>query len=244
MAIGNTRASPPISEAIGLVGQRRLRPVRECVPIRENKCLPAEQAPLVLGGLAVGIRGRSGSGDNAAGAALAASSTLGRFVVPPGRQPGGARRRDDLEAGRKSGCASPRRCAADHRRRHLRGAGASGAGPRPEHAGSTARYRRARTEGLLSAGIADGRGRDRCLARVARRGRRDDLQYRAGQIWRPGRPVMPAAMAAAIAAAGARTPVNHFRNEKSRAIGRLSDASNCSSGDQCVTVTVVPTDTR
>ena len=90
------------------------------------------------------------------------------------RQPGGARRRDDLATRRKSRRAAPRRCHQDHRRRHLRGAGASVARSRPDHAGSPARHRRAGTEGGLSAGIADGRGGDRapcatCSARARSR---------------------------------------------------------------------------
>ena len=57
------------------------------------------------------------------------------------------------------------------------------------------------------------------------------------------RPVTGAATAAAIVAAGARPPVADSQNEKAAHAARLSN-SNPVRAAQCVTVTVVPMETR
>ena len=161
MAIGSARASPRIFERRELLPDAPTQPlVWEYVPIRENKCIsapaPGPLAPPVFGGAAMGVRARRGGGDDAAGAALGAAA-----VAAVAADSQAARDAEiDLEARRQSRRASSRRCDPDHRWRHVRGAGASVAGPRSHHAGASARHRRAGIEGGLSAGIADGRGRD------------------------------------------------------------------------------------
>ena len=161
--------------------------VGEYAPIRENKCIsapaPGLLAPLVFGGAAVGVRAWRGGGDDAAGAGLGAA-----VVAEFSRQPGGARCRDRSGSGPEiRTCVTPsmsiRTIDGDtfearvhlepgldlNTRVRLRGIDA------PELKAS------------CRAGIADGRGRDGRVARIARRRRRQDLQYRAGQIWRPRR---------------------------------------------------------
>ena len=157
-------------------------------------------------------------------------------------------------------CAPPRRCDPHHRWRHVRGAGSSAAGPQSDHAGSSARHRRAGVEGRLCAGIADGRGRDRGVARrcSAKAMSGSSISGRtsmaagswptsprgAAAMFRPrcSPQVMPAATAAAIAAAGARTQASRLRNEKAApSRGFFYIYSIC---NQRVTVTVVPTETR
>ena len=196
----------------------------------------------------------------AAGTMLPVRRLGAAVAAERGRQPGGARCRDDLEAGRKSGHASRRRRDPHHRWRHVRGAGSSGAGSRSDNT-------RVRLRGIdapelkasCRAGIADGGGRDGRVARLARRRRRHDLQYRAGQICRPRRrrrrdaahrkcfdgdarrgscPQLRRRPSQRLVRERRTTPLKR----KSRAIARLLYQSDpC---DQCVTVTVVPTETR
>ncbi len=127
---------------------RRLCPRHErtCPAIRRSR---APTAALVFGGPAVGVRGRRGRSDDAAGAAVGAVA-LATSADSQAR----TRRRDDPEAGRKSRCAPCRRRAPHHRRRHVRGAGSSRAGARADHAHPPARHRCAGTQGGLSAGTA------------------------------------------------------------------------------------------
>ena len=136
---------------------------------------------------------------------------------------------------------------------------ASARRPRSRRARSPARHRCARDEGLLSAGAGQGRSRHRRVARSARPGRRHDLQSRPGQIsaafspmsrrsdrqrfggdarrrlcaqlqWRPSRRLVRARLAL-------------LETKKPRRKTRLF-AVSLRSGDQRVTTTVVPTETR
>src|SRR3982075_1613324 len=166
--------------------------VWEYVPIPENKYLSearpgavsqAALEPAAIGGLALGVRPWRRGRDTVAGAALGALAGPGLDrLTAVKRQPGGAGQRDDLEARRQSQRPASRRRDQNHRRRHVRGAGASVARARHDDAGSPARHRRAGTESVLSAGAANGRSRGQRLARTAGGRRGHDLQYRARQI--------------------------------------------------------------
>ena len=147
-----------------------------------------------------------------------------RSLPSRSRQPGGARCRDDLEAAGKSGRASCRRCHPHDRWRHVRGAGASRARSRPDDARSLRGIDAPEMKASCAQELQMAEAATDALRVTARRGRRHDLQYRAGQIYRPrrrrrrdqrtgmfrrrcSRRVMPAATAAAIATAGVRTQV-------------------------------------
>ena len=265
MATGRPKASRRIFESRkSLAGHPDSALAWEYVPIRENKYLstaaalaiwPLAVGPPVFGGIAVGVCSRRRRGNDAA------DQAVGALADPAFDRQERAGLEVIWRTRRKSRRAAPRRCSQDHRWRHLRGAGASVARPRPDDAGSPARHRCAGTESGLSAGIADGRGGDRapCATCSPRARSRSTTSGRtnirdaslptpppnARTMCRPrwSRPVTGAATAAAIVAAGARPPVADSQNEKAAHAARLSN-SNPVRAAQCVTVTVVPMETR
>ncbi len=157
----------------------------------------ASLAPPVFGGVAMGIRAWRGGGDDAAGAATGCIGRFRRTALSADSQAA----RDAEMIWKRAGNPDVRHPVDVIRtidgdtfeaRVHL------SPGPRSDHAGSPARHRCAGVEGVLSAGIADGGGRERRVARPARRGRGHDLTISgrtnipaaSSPMSRPGGPAM------------------------------------------------------
>ena len=265
MAIGSAKASPRIFESKKVPCRPRPTPTQPLVgnmsPYerintyhgRRARHWPLAVGPPVFGGLAVDVCSRRGGGDDAAGAALGAAALIPRFDRTCG---------DDLATRRKSRRAAPRRCPQDHRRRHVRGAGSSVARSRSDDAGSPARHRRAGTEsGLCRRNCRWPRRRPARLRDLLAEG--EVRIYNIGPDKYQGRVVADAAtkrtdnVSAAMRRGRSRAQLQRrpswrlvrdrrslsHQNEKAAHAARLSN-SNPVRAAQCVTVTVVPMETR